>query len=219
MLQFPSYIQHDQMDCGPACLKIISKYYQKTFSLKYLRDRCYITREGVSLFDIGRAAEDIGYRTLAIKVGFEDLMQKMPLPLVIHWKQNHFVVVYKINRSKVYISDPAQGLVNCTHKEFKEAWEMHNGLGTVLVLETTPEFFEVEEVETKASILHFMKYLKPYHKYLAQVVVGMVAGILIGLLSPFISQSIVDFGIGSGNIQFINTMLIAGVILAISSMA
>jgi len=77
-IKFPSYIQHDQMDCGPACLKIISKHYQKTFSLKYLRDRCYITREGVSLFDIGRAAEDIGFRTLAIKVGFEDLLKKMP---------------------------------------------------------------------------------------------------------------------------------------------
>ncbi len=219
MIQFPSYIQHDQMDCGPACLKIISKYYKKTFSLKYLRDRCYITREGVSLFDIGRAAEDIGFRTLAIKVGFEDLMQKMPLPLIVHWKQHHFVVVYKISRTKVFISDPAQGLISYKHNDFKEAWEMANGLGTVLVLETTPEFFEIEETDTKASIRHFMKYLKPHHKYLAQVVVGMVAGILIGLLSPFISQSIVDFGIGSGNIQFVNTMLVAGLILAISSMA
>ena len=219
MIQFPSYIQHDQMDCGPACLKIISKYYKRTFSLKYLRDRCYITREGVSLFDIGRAAEDIGFRTLAIKVGFEDLMQKMPLPLVVHWKQHHFVVVYKISRTKVFVSDPAQGLISYKHNDFKEAWEMANGLGTVLVLETTPEFFEIEETDTKASIRHFMKYLKPHHKYLAQVIVGMVAGILIGLLSPFISQSIVDFGIGSGNIQFVNTMLGAGLILAISSMA
>lgn len=216
---FPTYIQHDQMDCGPACLKIISKYYDKTFSLKYLRDRCYITREGVSLFDIGRAAEDMGYRTLAIKVGFEDLITKMPLPLIVHWKQQHFVVVYKVTRSKVYISDPAQGLISYTYADFKEAWEMSNGLGTVLILETTPEFFEQAEEDTKASLRHFMKYLKPHHKYLGQVIVGMVAGILIGLLSPFISQSIVDFGIGSGNIKFVNTMLVAGLILAVSSMA
>ena len=184
-----------------------------------MRDRCYITREGVSLFDIGRAAEDIGYRTLAIKLAFEDLMTKMPLPLIVHWKQNHFIVVYKITRSKVYVSDPAQGLISYPHKDFREAWEMPNGLGTVLVLETTPEFFNQEEEDTQASIRHFMKYLKPHHKYLAQVIVGMVAGILIGLLSPFISQSIVDFGIGSGNIRFVNTMLVAGLILAISSMA
>jgi ATP-binding cassette, subfamily B, bacterial len=207
------------MDCGPACLKIISKYYQKNFSLKFLRDRCYITREGVSLFDIGRAAEDIGFRTLAIKIKFDDLRYKMPLPVVVHWKQKHFVVVYKVTRKKVYVSDPAQGLVNYSHKEFCESWEMPNSIGAVLVLETTPEFFEQEDNETKAAIGHFMKYLKPYHKYLAQVIVGMVAGILIGLLSPFISQAMVDFGIGGGNISFINTMLIAGLILAVSSMA
>jgi ATP-binding cassette subfamily B protein len=207
------------MDCGPACLKIISKFYNKTFSLKYLRERCYITREGVSLFDIGRAAEDIGFRTLAIKVHFDDLKNKMPLPAVVHWKQKHFVVVYKITKKKVYVSDPAQGLIDYKHKEFREAWERKNGLGTILVLETTPELSAQEDNETKASLFHFLKYLKPYHKYLAQVIVGMVAGILIGLLTPFISQSIVDFGIAGGNMKFINTMLIVGLILAVSSMA
>lgn len=96
---------------------------------------------------------------------------------------------------------------------------MFNGLGTIMILETTPEFHNMDEMEAQASFSHFMKYLKPHHRYLGQVIVGMVAGILIGLLSPFISQSIVDFGIGSGNIQFVNTMLIAGMILAFSSMA
>ena len=163
---FPSYIQHDKMDCGPACLKIISKFYQKNFSLKFLRDRCYITREGVSLFDIGRAAEDIGYRTLAIKVQFSDLQTKMPLPVIVHWQQRHFVVVHKVTRKKVFVSDPANGLINYTHAEFCEAWETHNGTGAVLVMETTPEFYGQEDNETKASLRHFVKYLKPYHKYL-----------------------------------------------------
>ncbi len=218
-IRFPTYIQHDQMDCGPACLKIIARHHHKNFSLKHLRDRCYVTREGVSLFDIGRAAEDLGFRTLALKIQFEDLLKRIPLPAIVHWKQKHFIVVYKITRKKIFVSDPAMGLVSYTHQEFRKAWELTDGLGAVLVLETTPEFYAQEETETKASLYHFMKYLKPYHKYLAQVMVGMIVGILIGLLSPFISQSIVDFGIGSGNIGFINTMLIAGVILAISSMA
>lgn len=217
-LKFPSYIQHDQMDCGATCLKIIAKYYRKTFSLKYLRDLCYVTREGVSLFDIGRAAETIGFRTLAIKVNFQELKAKMPLPLIVHWKQEHFVVVYKITKQKVYVSDPARGLITYKHEEFQSAWEMPNNTGNILVLETTPEFFDMEENETKASFLHFLKYLKPFQRYLIQVTIGMIAGILIGLFSPFISQSIVDFGIGSGNIKFVNTMLVAGVILAISSM-
>jgi len=138
---------------------------------------------------------------------------------VAHWRQKHFIVVYKITRTKIYVSDPAQGLTSYTYKEFKEAWEVLDGPGNILVVEPTPEFFETEEIDTKASFRHFMKYLKPHHKYLAQVIVGMIAGILVGLLSPFISQSIVDFGIGSGNIQFVNTMLVAGLVLAISSMA
>ncbi len=215
---FPSYIQHDQMDCGPACLKIMAKFYGKTFSMKYLRDLCYITREGVSLFDIGRAAEEIGFRTLAIKISFEDLEKKMPLPVIVHWQQRHFAVVYKITKKKIYVSDPALGLVSYTRKEYKNAWEVTDGSGAILILEATPEFYNRIDGETSSSFGHFLKYLKPYHKYLVQVMLGMVAGIFIGLLTPFISQSIVDFGIGTGNMKFVNTMLVAGLILALSSM-
>lgn len=215
---FPTYIQHDQMDCGPACLKMVAKFYGKAFSMKYLRDLCYITREGVSLFDIGRAAEEIGFRTLAIKVGFEDFEKKMPLPLIVHWHQRHFIVVYRISRNKVYVSDPATGLVVYTHEEYKNGWETEMGLGGLLVLETTPELYNQINSDTSGSFRYFLKYLKPYHKYLAQVFLGMIAGILIGLLTPFISQSIVDFGIGTGNMKFINTMLVAGLVLAFSSM-
>lgn len=218
MNKFPNYIQHDQMDCGPACLKIMAKFFGKTLSMKYLRDRCYITREGVSLFDIARAAEDVGLRTLAIKVRFEDLQKSLPLPLIVHWKQKHFVVVYKITSKRVYVSDPACGLISYDHSEFRKNWEVKDELGGTLFLEPSTEFDNLDEQETSDSLLHFMKYLKPYHKYLFQVIIGMLSGILIGLLSPFISQAIVDFGISSGNMKFINIMLIAGVILAISSM-
>jgi len=217
-LRFPSYTQHDAMDCGAACLKILAKYYKKTFSLKYLRDKCYITREGVSLFDIGRAAEDIGFRTLALKINFEDLKNKIPLPVIVHWRMKHFVVVYKITGKKVFVSDPASGLVTYSISEFRESWEVANRLGSMLVLETTPEFYQMDDIETPHSLRHFLKYLKPHHKYLAQVMVGMLAGILIGLLQPFISQAIMDFGIGAGNMKFINIMLVAGIIIAFSSM-
>jgi len=218
VLRFPSYIQYDRMDCGPACLKIISKNYKKTFSLKYLRDKCYITREGVSLFDIGRAAEEIGFRTLALKINFDDLQNKMPLPIIVHWRLHHFIVVYKITGKKVYVSDPASGLITYSITEFRESWESANGLGSILVLEPTPDFYHNDSIETPNSLRHFFKYLKPHHKYLAQVMVGMLAGLLISLLSPFISQAIMDFGIGAGNMKFINIMLIAGIIITFSSM-
>jgi len=216
--KFPSYIQHDQMDCGPACLKLIAKHFGKTFSMKYLRDRCYITREGVSLFDIARAAEEIGFRTLSIKINFEDIRTKIPFPVIVHWKQKHFVVVYRISRNRVYVSDPAIGLVTYSHQSFKDAWEVDSENGSVLVTETTPDFFNQNENETSDSFSPFLKYLTPYRGYLSQVVIGMIAGLLIGLLTPFINQSIVDFGIGSGNMKFINSMLLAGLVLAISTM-
>ncbi len=217
-IKFPSYIQHDRMDCGPACLKIIAKHYGKTLSMKYLRDLCYITREGVSMFDIGRAAETIGMTTLAIKAGFDDLCYKLPLPLIVHWKQRHFIVVYKVSRHKVYVSDPSYGLRTYTHREFEEGWELTDKRGSIMMLEPANEFYELESIETPSSLWHFMKYLKPYQRYLVQVTIGMVLGILISIVSPFISQSVVDFGIGSGNMKFINTMLVAGVVLSISSM-
>src|SRR3989337_1809180 len=111
MLSFPFFKQLDAMDCGPACLKIICKYYGKSLSMKFIRDKCYITREGVSLLDISRAAEEIGLRTLSLKVSLEDLERKIPLPCIIHWNYSHFVVVYKITKNNVYVSDPQIGLV------------------------------------------------------------------------------------------------------------
>ena len=198
---FPSYIQHEQMDCGPACLKIIAEYHGKRYSLSYLRELCYITREGVSLFDIAKASEEIGFRSLAIKASLEDLVEKMPLPLIIHWQQRHFVVVYKTTRKFVYVSDPASGLLRYTHEEFRNSWEEADGLGYLLIVEPTPEFYKLEAIETSSSFQHFMKYLRPHHRYLIQVAIGMIAGILIGLVQPFLSQSIVDVGIGTGDLE------------------
>lgn len=186
--------------------------------MKYLRELCHITREGVSMFDIARAAESIGMTTLAIKADFNDLRDKLPLPLIVHWEQRHFIVVYKIDRHKVYVSDPSYGLRIYTHREFEEGWELTDRRGSVMMLEPTNDFYDLENNETSSSLRHFMKYLKPYQRYLIQVIVGMILGILISVVSPFISQSIVDFGIGSGNMKFINTMLVAGVVLSVSSM-
>lgn len=104
--KFPHEYQMDAKDCGPACLKIIAKYYGKYYSLQYLRDLCGITREGVSLLDISYAAEKIGLRSLAIKATLQDLMERVPLPCIVHWKHDHFIVVYKIRKGRIYVSDP-----------------------------------------------------------------------------------------------------------------
>lgn len=218
MRNFPFFKQLDLMDCGPACLKIISKYYGKNFSMKYFRDKCNITREGVSLLDISRAAEDVGLRTLSIKITFEDLLLKIPLPCIVHWNYSHFVVVYKIKKNKVYVSDPQIGLVTYTKDDFCRSWKRNNERGMVTILEASPKLYETKDVLTSKSISYYFNYIKNYKGLLGQVLFGMIFGILLSLLFPMISQAIVDIGIGTRDIHFINVLLVAGIILTFSSL-
>jgi ATP-binding cassette subfamily B protein len=149
---FPFFKQLDAMDCGPACLKIICKYYGKNFSMKYLREKCNIAREGVSLKDIGRVADEIGLRSLPLKLTLEDLISKVQLPCVLHWKYTHFVVLYKIRRGVFYLSDPQIGLVKYTSTEFKKFWAGHNEKGVALVMEPSPKLFLQKDVKVYIAI-------------------------------------------------------------------
>lgn len=103
MKRFPHYIQLDAMDCGPSCLRMIAKYYGKTYSLQTLRARSFITREGVSMLGISDAAEFIGFRTSGVRITFKQLVEDVPLPCILHWNQNHFVVCYDIVKRKTVI--------------------------------------------------------------------------------------------------------------------
>lgn len=135
MKSFPFYKQLDLMDCGPTCLQMIAKHYGRHYSVQEIRQKSSINREGVSLLGISDAAEAIGFRTVGVKIDFEKLEQEAPLPCIVHWYQRHFVVVYKINRSKVFVADPAQGLLTYSHEEFLKGWlsdeaEQHSSNGT-----------------------------------------------------------------------------------------
>lgn len=215
--RFPFFKQLDAMDCGPASLKIICKYYGKNISMKFLRDKCNITREGVSLKDICRASEDLGIRTLPLKVTYEDLCNKIPLPCLIHWNYNHFVVLYKIKNGNVFISDPQVGLITYKKEEFEFAWKKNDERGIVLVLEPSPKFYTNDDVIAKSIISNYFQYLKVHKNFLLQIFFGMVMGIFISLLFPFITQAIVDIGIETKDFSFINTLLIAMVVLTLSS--
>ena len=122
MAKFPFYNQLDAMDCGPSCLQMISKYYGKTYSIQTLRDKCFITREGVSLLGISDAAESIGLRSKGVRINFEQLKADVTFPSIIHWNQNHFIIVYRITKNKVYVADPAHGLLKYSHEEFVKSW-------------------------------------------------------------------------------------------------
>lgn len=223
MPSFPFYKQLDAMDCGPSCLRMIARYYGRTFSLQTLRDKSYLSREGVSMLGISDAAEAIGFRTMGVALTAEKLFTQAPLPLIVHWQQNHFVVLYKIRKNKVFVADPAFGLVTYTREEFLKNWisfvKDQEKLGHALLIEPTPDFYAHEGEKVKRSSFRFLlSYLKPYKKFLFQLLLGVLLGSLLQLLFPFLTQSIVDVGINNQDIGFIYLVLIAQFVLFISRM-
>ncbi|WP_338792858.1 peptidase domain-containing ABC transporter [Bernardetia sp. MNP-M8] len=228
MAKFPHIKQRDQMDCGPTCLKMITKYYGKNFSLPFLRENCYIGKQGVSLLGIATAAENIGLRTLAVQIDIETLIEEKPVPFIAHWNQNHFVVVYKITNKKVFVADPASQLLEYTHQEFKKAWIQANGAakegqikeeetGIALLIETTPDFDNQDDVEeSKASFGYLLNYLKPYKAIIFQLFLGLLGATLLSLFLPLLTQALVDTGIQQKNLSFVYVVLIAQLLFFLS---
>lgn len=221
MKKFPFYKQPDAKDCGPTCLRIIAKYYKKSIPLQHLRTLSETTREGSGLLGLSNAAENIGFRTLGVKIDFDTLVAEAPLPCIVHWNKNHYVVVYKIDKAeKVYISDPSYGLITYPKEEFIKYWIGENANdkteeGIALILETSPSFYknEFEEEEKKTSFSFLFRYLIKYKSLVIQLAIGLLAGSLLSLIFPFLTQSIVDVGIQNQDINFIYLILLAQVML------
>ena len=154
--RFPIEYQMDSQDCGPATLKMIAKYYGKYYSLQYLRDKCGLTKEGVSLLDLSTGAESIGLHSLALKCTMEELVNKVPFPVIVFWNENHFVVVYGVTKKHVLVSDPMKGHVKYTYKEFKKGWYLDEKKeGVLLAIEPTADFklSKTEKLQQKDSFL------------------------------------------------------------------
>jgi len=221
MSRFPFYKQMDAMDCGPTCLRMIAKYYGKNWSLHTLRERSYITREGVSLLGTSDAAESIGFRTMGARMSFDKLKKEVPLPVIAHWKQRHFIVIYKIKRNSVYCADPAHGLIKYSMKEFMKGWvstrKEGEEQGVCLLLEPTPDFYKQEgEDINKKSFRFLFRYMKPHRRLVVQLILGMAIGSILQLIFPFLTQSIVDIGINNQDLGFITLILIAQLVLFVS---
>ena len=223
MSTFPFHKQLDSSDCGPTCLRMIAKSYGKDYSLSFLREKSYIGKEGVSIKSISEAAEAIGFRTLAVKLPLHkngsqnasDLTQA-PLPCVVHWNQNHFVVVHKITKSKVHIADPAVGKLKLTHKDFEESYHSDGNKGMAILMEPTSIFWDIEPTRAKKGIGFLFKYLKPHRQLLIQLFIGLLLGTFIQLLFPFLTQSLVDIGIDTRNLNFIYLVLAGQLMLFFS---
>ncbi|MBS1775016.1 MAG: peptidase domain-containing ABC transporter [Bacteroidetes bacterium] len=232
-LKFPHYTQLDAMDCGPTCVRMIAKHYGKALSIGELRSKSFITRGGVSMLGISEAAAAFGLRTLPVKIPFDKLKDEAPLPCIVHWNQNHFVVVYKIRKGKVYIADPDAGLFVLKRKDFEESWlsakNETNGenkgqgqpMGVVLLIEPTAAFYEIEKGgdtinKKKIGLTYLFSYLNSYRKLVFQLCLSLLLGSLIQLLFPFLTQSVVDVGINTHNLNFIYLVLIGQLMLTFS---
>lgn len=217
-LRYPFYKQYDSKDCGPTCVRMIAKYYGKTYQLQTLRDRSYITREGVPLRGLSDAAESIGFKTRAGRIHFDQL-QEIPLPCILHWRQNHFVVLYKVAGNVLTIGDPAHGIITYTKKDFLDEWASSGKeQGIVLMLEPTPDFKAMKDERNQAGkgFGFLFAYLTGYKRHIVQLVLGAVVGSLIGLLFPLLTQSLVDYGVNTQNTDFVTLMLVAQLVLFVS---
>lgn len=228
MSSFPFLLQRNQMDCGPTCLYMVSKYHGREFNIEKLRELTEIGKEGVNILGISDAAEKIGYRTHAVQLSITEL-KEAALPCILHWQQNHFVVLYKIKGNNYFIADPGKGLIKLTKKEFEQRWisstlpsllqsspfpEGMGEAGLALILEPTPLFYnnvydEDYTTEKRRNFASVIKYLYPFKKLLFQLVLGLVLGSLLQLIFPFLTQSIVDVGVNTGNLHFIYIVLFA----------
>lgn len=234
MSRFPFYKQFDSMDCGPTCLRMVAKHYGKNISLQTLRDKTQIGKEGVNLLGISEAAEAIGFRTVAAKLTLQQLMKEATLPLILHWNQNHFVVVHPNSFPKgmtlgnffrkennISIADPARGIIQFTKEEFKQHWisNKEGGAeeGIALLLEPTPAFYNQEsdleednqQASTGLAFKNIFRYVLPHKKLLLQLFLGLGIGSLLSLFLPFLTQSVVDTGINTSNIHFVYIVLLA----------
>lgn len=220
-MSFTHYKQIDAMDCGPTCLRMVAKHYGKSYSLAKLRELSHISKQGVSLLGISEAAEQIGFRTLSVKTTYAQMLEDALLPFIAHWNQNHFVVVYKMTSSHVWVADPASGKHKLTKENFLKSWasdtikEVPHGIA--LLLEKSPQFLDLaDERSDKKGFAYLFKYILQYKSLLIQILLGFLLGSIFQLIFPFLTQSIVDVGIQNQDINFIYLILAGQLMLFFS---
>lgn len=226
--KFPFYKQFDRTDCGPTCLRMIAKHYGKIYSTEYLRDKSFITREGVSIMGIAEAAEDIGMHSLAANVNITALINDVPLPCIAYWRQRHFVVVYDVKGDSVFVADPEHGKLKYTKEEFTRGWtntqhktQVNNEEGLLLLLEPTPDFYQKEDSSSrkKPGFRMILPYFRPFRSYLVQLILGLVLSSILQFIFPFLTQAIVDNGIRYQNLNFVQLVLIGQVVIFLSQLS
>jgi len=217
-MKFPIVLQLDQMDCAPSCLMMISQFYNKKFSLTQLRQLCEKGQQGVSLLGINRAAEELGFKTLPMRLDIDTFLEEAQLPCIIHWQQKHFVVVYKIKKNNIYIADPAKGRAKLRKEDFVHNWCDNGEDGIVLFVQPTEKFYQQQESTERSAngLVNLLQYIGRFKKFVIQLGLGSLLGALLNLIFPFLTQALVDHGIGNRDVNFVYAILIAQLMLFLS---
>lgn len=226
--KFPIIRQLDSIDCGPSCLQMIALFYGKRTNISSLKEKSYISKDGVTLLGISEAAKSIGMEVKSVKITWEQLLCDVDYPCILHWNQKHFVVLYKIRKIKttkpiIYIADPAHGKIKYCKNEFLKFWiqfnDASNAMGIALLLSPTNEFYNHSNNYTKKNIIKFISpYLLRYKKLIFQLISAMLISSVISFFLPFLTQSVVDIGIGEDNLNFVIVILIAQIMLSIGAL-
>lgn len=229
--KFPFYAQHDKMDCGPTCLKMVAKYYGKDIDLEYLRNLSYLNQDGVSLYNLSEAAETIGFRSLMVHINYDRLVNECPLPCVLHWNDSHFVVLVGQKKTRkrkeptFLIADPAHNIIEIDKETLLKSWiKSDTSKGVALVLTPTQEFYNEKEDEETApktgkAYGFLASYLKPYRRYIIQLFLGLLLGNAIALALPFLTQTLVDYGVGYKDFSLVVLILISQLLLFVGEIA
>ncbi len=215
--------QFDQMDCGPACIRMIAQYYGKKYPLSYLRSISCLSREGVSIAGIRSALSEIGIYSASYELTLEQLKKQCLLPAVLHWEQNHFVVIYKISWNQwkkewlYYVANPAFGKHVFAEKDFVGYW-LNGDKGVAIVLKPMDAFYQKQPVKEKHSLFQFgKKYVWPFRREMGQLAFGLLGGILLSLVTPFMTQAMVDNGVGMRDLGVIQSLLLAQIAIFVGT--
>lgn len=215
--------QFDQMDCGPACIRMVASAFGKEYPLSYLRTLAHLTREGVSVAGIRDALREIGMESGTFELTLEQLRTRCPLPAILHWEQNHFVVLYDVKRSrwrgrwKYYVANPAYGKHAFSEESFAHFW-LNGERGVAVAVDPTQAFYDKKPVKEKHSFVRFArKYVWPFRWEMSQSAFGMLFGILLSLVTPFLTQAMVDDGIGLRDMGLIVSIMMAQIFIFVGT--
>ena len=221
--KYPFFRQKDEMDCGYTCLRMVAKFYGRTYSSIELEETAYASRSGIGLGELSAAAERIGMGTLPIQCTFDTLRVEVPLPCVAYWHQKHYIVVYEVNDKGVLVADPAFGLVRYSQPEFITGWlagkaSAASAEGILLLLEATPDFYTAPDQPAAAPVglRYLTPFFKPYQKYVVQLLLGLAVSSILQLAFPFLTQLLVDKGVSNRNLSFLYLILLAQLMLFVS---